>query len=106
MDVNERIKQQVESNPILVYMKGTPDFPQCGFSARATQALKACGVEFAYVNVLEDPEVREGIKQYSNWPTIPQVYVNGEMIGGSDIIIEMYERGELQELVVKTAAGE
>ena len=99
MDVQERIRQQINENGVLLYMKGTPDFPQCGFSARAVAALKGCGMPFGYVNVLEDQEVREGIKQYSNWPTIPQLYVNGELIGGSDIVIEMYEKGELKELL-------
>lgn len=99
MDVMERIKQQVESNPILLFMKGSPDFPQCGFSARATAALKQCGAEFAYVDVLQDPEVREGIKKFSDWPTIPQLYLGGEFIGGSDIIVEMYQSGELQKQV-------
>lgn len=103
MDVQERIKQQIDENAVLLYMKGSPDFPQCGFSARAAAALKACGVPFGYVNVLEDQEVREGIKQYSNWPTIPQLYVGGELIGGSDIIVEMYEKGELKSLLQETA---
>lgn len=103
MDVMERIKQQVESNAVLLFMKGTPDFPQCGFSARAAAALKACGVEFGYVNVLEDQEVREGIKQFSNWPTIPQLYIGGEFIGGSDIVVEMYESGELKEALQNAA---
>ena len=103
MDVQERIKQQVSDNNVLLYMKGSPDFPQCGFSARAVAALNACGQPFAYVNVLEDPEVREGIKQYSNWPTIPQLYVNGELIGGSDIVIEMHEKGELKSLLEEAA---
>jgi monothiol glutaredoxin len=99
MDVQQRIRQQVGENPILLYMKGSPDFPQCGFSARAVAALNSIGLPFAYVNVLEDQEVREGIKQFSNWPTIPQLYVNGELIGGSDIVVEMYESGELKELL-------
>lgn len=99
MDVQERIKQQVTDNPVLLYMKGSPDFPQCGFSARAVAALNACEAPFAFVNVLEDQDVREGIKQFSNWPTIPQLYVKGELIGGSDIVIEMYEKGELKELL-------
>lgn len=102
MDVQERIKQQVQDNDVLLYMKGSPDFPQCGFSARAVAALNACEAPFAFVNVLEDPEVREGIKKYSNWPTIPQLYVKGELIGGSDIVIEMYESGELKKLVAET----
>lgn len=103
MDVQERIKQQINDNPVLLYMKGSPDFPQCGFSARAVAALNSVGVPFAYVNVLEDQEVREGIKQFSNWPTIPQLYVKGELIGGSDIVIEMHEKGELKDLVSAAA---
>ncbi|HEX7048352.1 MAG TPA: Grx4 family monothiol glutaredoxin [Gammaproteobacteria bacterium] len=99
MDVQERIKQQIDDNTVLLYMKGTPDFPQCGFSARTVAALNSCGTPFGYVNVLEDQEIREGIKQYSNWPTIPQLYVNGELIGGSDIVVEMYESGELKSLL-------
>lgn len=103
MDTQERIKQQVKDNAVLLYMKGSPDFPQCGFSARTVAALNACETPFAFVNVLEDPEVREGIKQFSNWPTIPQLYVNGELIGGSDIVIEMYESGELKTLLAEAA---
>lgn len=99
MDIQERIKQQVTENPVLLYMKGTPDFPQCGFSAKAVGALKACGVEFAYFNIFEDEEIRQGIKEYAQWPTIPQLYVKGEFVGGSDIMIEMYESGELQEML-------
>jgi monothiol glutaredoxin len=100
MDVQDRIRKLVTSEPVVLYMKGTPDFPQCGFSALATQILQACGVErFASVNVLEDPEVRQGIKDYANWPTIPQLYVNGEFVGGADIMREMYESGELQQLL-------
>jgi len=98
MDTQEQIRQQVTSNPVMLYMKGNPDFPQCGFSSQATAILKECGVEFSYLNVLENPEVREGIKQFSNWPTIPQLYVNGEFLGGSDIMLEMYQSGELQQL--------
>ena len=99
-DTQQRIDQLVKSNPIVLFMKGTASFPQCGFSGRAIQILKACGVDtrnITTVNVLEDPEVREGIKTYSQWPTIPQLYVNGEFIGGSDIMMEMYESGELQK---------
>ena len=100
MDTKERIKQQVTGSPVVLYMKGTPQFPQCGFSALAVQVLNACGVkEFASVNVLADAEVRQGIKEYANWPTIPQLYVNGEFVGGSDIMKEMYESGELQKLL-------
>jgi monothiol glutaredoxin len=100
MDTQQRIKEQVTSNPVVLYMKGTPQMPQCGFSALAVQALQACGVtQFASVNVLADPEIREGIKQYANWPTIPQLYVNGEFVGGADILREMYQSGELQKLL-------
>ena len=100
MDTQQRIKETVTSNPVVLYMKGTPQMPQCGFSAMAVQALQACGVSsFATVNVLADPEIREGIKRYANWPTIPQLYVNGEFVGGSDIMREMYESGELQKLL-------
>lgn len=99
MDINERITEQLNEHPIILYMKGTPDFPQCGFSSQAVAALKACGQEFAYVNIFEDPEIREGLKSYSNWPTFPQLYVKGELIGGSDIAIEMYQSGELQPLL-------
>jgi monothiol glutaredoxin len=99
VDVIERIKAQLSANPIVLYMKGTPDFPQCGFSAAAVRALGAAGATFAHVNIFEDLEVREALKQYSNWPTYPQLYINGELIGGSDIIIEMYKSGELQKLV-------
>ncbi|MDR5814578.1 MULTISPECIES: Grx4 family monothiol glutaredoxin [unclassified Caballeronia] len=99
MDTQEHIKQIVESNPVVLFMKGTAQFPMCGFSGRAIQVLKACGVDkITTVNVLEDDAVRQGIKQFSNWPTIPQLYVNGEFIGGSDIMMEMYQSGELQQL--------
>jgi monothiol glutaredoxin len=99
VDVNERIEEQLESNPVVLYMKGSPDFPQCGFSGQTVAALKAIGKPFAYVNIFEDPEIREGLKQYSNWPTFPQLYVKGELIGGCDIVIEMFESGELQNLL-------
>ena len=99
MDVNERIKDQLESSPVLLYMKGTPDFPQCGFSAQTVAALRAVGSEFAFVNIFEDPEIREGLKTYSNWPTFPQLYVKGELIGGCDIALELHESGELKELI-------
>ena len=100
MDTQQRIKEQVEANPVVLYMKGTPQMPQCGFSAMAVQVLQACGVSsFASVNVLADPEIRQGIKEFANWPTIPQLYVNGEFVGGSDILREMYQSGELQKLL-------
>jgi monothiol glutaredoxin len=100
MDTPQRIKDQVTRNRVVLFMKGTPQMPQCGFSALAVQVLNACGVQdFASVNVLADPEIREGIKQYANWPTIPQLYINGEFVGGSDIMREMYQSGELQKLL-------
>ncbi len=105
MDVNERIKEQLENNPVLVYIKGTPDFPQCGFSGQTVAALKAIGRPFAYIDIFEDPEIREGLKKYSNWPTFPQLYVDGELIGGCDIVVEMYQSGELQKLLSETGAS-
>jgi monothiol glutaredoxin len=99
MSTHDLIKQQIEQNPVILYMKGTPQFPQCGFSSNAVKLLKECGVAFASVNVLENPEIRQGIKEFSNWPTIPQLYVKGQFIGGNDIIAEMFENGELQDLV-------
>jgi monothiol glutaredoxin len=99
MSVQDQIKQQVADNAIVLYMKGTPQFPQCGFSGRAAQILAACGAKYASVNVLADPEIREGIKQFSNWPTVPQLYIKGQFIGGSDIMTELYQKGELQKLV-------
>ncbi len=105
MDVLDRIKEQVESNPVIVYMKGTPQMPQCGFSMRTAEALKKCGHEFAYVNVLMDPEIFQNLPRYADWPTFPQLFVQGELVGGCDIISEMFEAGELQELI-KGAAPE
>jgi monothiol glutaredoxin len=100
MDTQQRIKEQVTGNPVVLYMKGTPQFPQCGFSSLAVQVLNACGVQdFFSVNVLADAEIRQGIKSFANWPTIPQLYVNGEFVGGSDIMKEMYQSGELQKLL-------
>ena len=99
MTVNERIEEQLKSHDILLYMKGTPDFPQCGFSGQVVAALNAVGKPFSFVNILEDEEIRQGLKAYSNWPTFPQLYVNGELIGGSDIVIEMYHSSELQKLL-------
>ena len=99
MSTQDQIKQQIQDNPIIIYMKGSADFPQCGFSSKAVSILNACGAKFTVINVLEHPEIRDGIKVFSNWPTIPQLYIKGEFIGGSDIMIEMYESGELQELV-------
>jgi len=99
MDTLERIKQTVHDHSIVLFMKGTPQFPMCGFSSRASQALKACGAEFATINVLEDPEVRANLPRYSNWPTFPQLFINGELIGGCDITLELYESGELERMV-------
>lgn len=98
MSVQDKIRETVTGNPVVLFMKGTPQFPQCGFSARAVQILKTCGVkDFVAVNVLADPEVRQGIKDFANWPTIPQLYIGGEFVGGSDIMMEMFEAGELQK---------
>ena len=105
MSAQEVIKGQVTKNRIVLYMKGTPDFPQCGFSANAIGILRACGVDELFtVNVLEEPEIRQGIKDFANWPTIPQLYVNGEFVGGSDIMTEMYRSGELKKLLEKATA--
>ena len=105
MDTQSTIKQQVTENPVVLYMKGTPQFPQCGFSATAVQILHACGIkDFFSVNVLEEPEIRQGIKEYASWPTIPQLYVNGEFVGGSDILREMFQSGELQRLLAPQTA--
>lgn len=99
MDVLERIRMQVQSNPVVLYMKGTPSMPMCGFSARAAAALEQCGQEFAYVNVLADPEIFENLPRFADWPTFPQLYIDGELVGGCDITLELYEKGELQQLV-------
>lgn len=101
--VHSRIQAEIDENPVVLYMKGTPVFPQCGFSARVVQILSHVGVPFKGVNVLEDMALREGIKSFSNWPTIPQLYVRGEFIGGSDIMMEMYQSGELQQVLGATA---
>ena len=99
-DINDTIKQQVTQNRVVLYMKGTPQFPQCGFSATATEILKRCGVtNFASFNILQDDDLRQGIKEYSNWPTIPQLYVKGEFIGGADIVREMFQAGELKAVL-------
>ena len=95
----ERIKSEIEGNPVLLFMKGTPDFPQCGFSARTAQVLKTLGVQFGHVNVLAEPEVRASLPKYSNWPTFPQLFVKGELVGGCDITVEMFESGELKQLL-------
>ena len=97
METQERIRKVIEENSVMLFMKGSPDFPQCGFSGRVVQILEVCGAEFGSADVLMDPELREGIKAYSNWPTIPQLYIRGELIGGSDIVMEMHENGELKK---------
>jgi monothiol glutaredoxin len=104
VDVNQKIQEQLKSNPVVLYMKGTPDFPQCGFSASTVRTLEACGASFAYINIFEDPELREALKRYSNWPTYPQLYVSGELVGGSDIVTEMFQKGELQQLLSEAGA--
>jgi len=104
MDVNEKIKAELASSPVVLFMKGTPDFPQCGFSAQTVQALRAVGAQFKHVNIFEEPELREALKRFSNWPTYPQLYVNGELIGGCDITLEMYHSGELKKLLDEAGA--
>jgi len=99
MEIMERIKQAIESNTVILFMKGTPEFPQCGFSSRTSQALSECGAEFAFINVLAEPEVRENLHRYANWPTFPQLYIGGELIGGCDIVMEMYETGDLKKAI-------
>lgn len=106
MDVMNRIKDAVENNAIVIFMKGTPQLPQCGFSSRTAEALKGCGEEFAYVNVLTDPEIFENLPRYADWPTFPQVYIKGELIGGCDITLEMFEKGELQTMVKEAKASQ
>jgi monothiol glutaredoxin len=105
MDVVERIKTELGSSPVVLFMKGTPDFPQCGFSAQTVAALRAVGAEFRHVNIFEDPELREALKRFSNWPTYPQLYVKGELIGGCDIALEMFRNGELKKLVSEAGAA-
>ncbi len=105
MDIMETIKQQVEGAPVVLYMKGTPQFPMCGFSARVVEILKAVGAEYHSYNVLEEPELRANLPKYANWPTFPQLYVNGELVGGCDIAMAMYENGELQNAVKEAMAS-
>ncbi len=104
MDIIETIKEQIENNAILLYMKGSPNAPQCGFSQRATQALMACGEKFAFVDILQNPDIRANLPAYANWPTFPQLWIDGELVGGCDIITELQESGELQTLVKAAAA--
>ena len=103
-EVVQRIKDHLASAPVVLFMKGTPDFPQCGFSAQTAAALKACAASFKHVNIFEDPEVREGLKSFSNWPTFPQLYVKGELVGGCDITVEMFRSGELRQLLEEAGA--
>ncbi len=103
MDVLDTIRDQIETNPVIVYMKGSPNQPQCGFSARTVQALMACGERFAYVDILSNPEIRSKLPEYANWPTFPQLWVGGELIGGCDIVTDMHEKGELQPLIKDVA---
>lgn len=105
MDIMDTIKEQIEGNPVILYMKGNPNQPQCGFSARAVEALMECGKRFAYVDILSNPEIRTNLPKYANWPTFPQLWISGELIGGSDIIIEMHQSGELLE-IISTAVEE
>lgn len=104
MSVIERIKDQIENNPVVLYMKGSPDFPQCGFSGQTVQILEACHANYKHVNILEDPELREALKEYSNWPTYPQLYIGGELVGGCNIVIDLYQKGELAKLLITVGA--
>ena len=104
MDIIETIKEQIENNAVLLYMKGNPNAPQCGFSQRAPQALMACGEKFAYVDILQNPDIRANLPAYANWPTFPQLWVGGELVGGCDIIAELHESGELQTMIKDAAA--
>ncbi|MFT6551063.1 MAG: monothiol glutaredoxin [Zhongshania marina] len=106
MDTIEAIKQQISANPIILYMKGSPNQPQCGFSARASQALMECGERFAFVDILSNPDIRAKMPEFANWPTFPQLWVAGELVGGCDIICEMHESGELKTLVQETTAAQ
>lgn len=105
MDTIEKIKEQISENPILLYMKGSPKLPSCGFSAQATQALMSCGEQFAYVDILQNPDIRAELPKYADWPTFPQLWVKGELIGGCDIILEMFQQGELQTIIKEAASG-
>ena len=101
MEIMDRIQQQIDSAAVVLYMKGSPQFPQCGFSAHTVEALKACNASFKHIDILADPEVRANLPLYANWPTFPQLYINGELVGGCDIVIELYQRGELQQMIDK-----
>ncbi len=103
MDIMDTIKEQIESNPVILYMKGSPNQPQCGFSAKATEVLMACGKRFAYVDILSNPDIRSNLPTYANWPTFPQLWINGELVGGCDIVVEMYQNGELEPMIKQAA---
>jgi monothiol glutaredoxin len=105
MDVQTKIQQQLGGAKIVLYMKGSPQFPQCGFSAKAVQLLSDCGAQYASFDILSDPDLRRGLKQFSNWPTFPQLYINGQLVGGCDIMTELYQQGELQKLVAAVQTG-
>jgi monothiol glutaredoxin len=105
MDVQESIKNVIEENDVIIFMKGSPEAPQCGFSARTTEALKACNADFAYIDILAEPEVRAGLPQFSNWPTFPQLFVSGELVGGCDIVMDLYQKGELQTMIDAASAS-
>ncbi|MFA5983437.1 MAG: Grx4 family monothiol glutaredoxin [Methylococcaceae bacterium] len=104
MEVRDRIKDQLEKNAVILYMKGTPDFPQCGFSGKTVEILSACGAHYTYVNIFEDAEIREGLKAYSNWPTFPQLYIGGQLIGGCDIVTDLFSLGKLSEMLAAAGA--
>jgi len=105
MDVQESIKNVIEENDVIIFMKGSPEAPQCGFSARTTEALKACNADFAYIDILAEPDVRAGLPQFSNWPTFPQLFVKGELVGGCDIVMDLYQKGELQTMIDAATAS-
>ena len=106
MDVIEEIKSTIQDNPVILFMKGTPDLPQCGFSMRTAEAVKSCGVNFGYVDVLATPEVRENLPKVSSWPTFPQLFINGELVGGCDIVLDLHQKGELQQMLQKAVPTE
>ncbi len=106
MDIMQLIDDQIKSNPVILYMKGTPQFPQCGFSARVVEALSPSGVPFAYVNILENPEIRANLPKYANWPTFPQLWIQGELVGGCDIVLELAQKGELDPMLKAVSAAE
>lgn len=106
MDIMDTIKKQIEENPVILYMKGSPDAPQCGFSQRASQAVMACGRRFAFVDILSNPDIRANLPKYANWPTFPQLWVNGELVGGCDIVMELHESGDLQSLIEKAVPAD